>query len=149
MPRSGNATHPLYGVYNNMLSRCYKTYNPAYGNYGGRGIKVCERWRGVDGFQNFVADMGKRPVGLTLDRENNDGGYEPDNCRWVTRTEQSRNKRPSKNNISGFKGVGWYKLTRRWHVQIPIDGKNASIGYYKVLQDAIDARLEAEKRYFN
>ena len=81
----------------NMNNRCYVKSNPAYENYGGRGITVCERWRrGVgkrgESFKNFVADMGPRPSGMTLDRKNPNGHYEPDNCRWATAKVQSENR---------------------------------------------------------
>jgi hypothetical protein len=77
-----------------MVQRCYDTNATGYSRYGGRGITVCERWLGRDGFVNFLADMGERPEGLTLDRINNDGDYVPSNCRWATRSEQQRNKSP-------------------------------------------------------
>ena len=73
-----------------MIQRCTNSSNPAWGYYGGRGIKVCDRWRD---FANFLADMGSRPDGRTLDRMDNDGGYEPSNCRWATWAQQNTNKR--------------------------------------------------------
>lgn len=76
-----------------MIKRCTDEGNVAFANYGGRGITVCERWQT---FVNFLADMGERPDGTSLDRfPNVDGNYEPGNCRWATSAEQSRNRRPS------------------------------------------------------
>ena len=74
-----------------ILQRCCNPKNTRYYDYGGRGIKVCERWK--NSFVNFLADMGARPKGLTIDRINNDGDYEPGNCRWTTMTVQNSNKR--------------------------------------------------------
>lgn len=91
---------PEYRVYRNLIARCYYKKNTEYHRYGGRGIKVCDRWLEKPwGFRNFLEDMGKRPDGeykngkalYSIDRINVDGDYTPENCRWVTTKEQSRN----------------------------------------------------------
>lgn len=82
-----------YRTWTAIKNRCSNPTNPAYRNYGGRGIRVCERWE--NSFERFLADVGRCPPGLTLDREDNDGGYDPDNCRWATPLEQRHNRRDS------------------------------------------------------
>lgn len=89
----GMATGKLsrtYMSWNAMKSRCRDVKNIGYLNYGGRGIVFCERWKK---FANFLEDMGERPEGHSLDRIDNDGNYEPSNCKWSTRKEQSNNRR--------------------------------------------------------
>lgn len=84
-----------YRIYTGMLTRCYNDHADGFRNYGGRGIKVCDRWQGQDGFKNFLADVGKRPSPkYSLDRyPNNDGDYEPGNVRWATPEQQANNCR--------------------------------------------------------
>lgn len=86
----GMARTKLYKVWDSMKQRCLNSNHPSFKDYGGRGIIVCQRWLK---FENFAADMGKVPAGLTIERKNNDGGYEPSNCCWATRKEQRHNQR--------------------------------------------------------
>lgn len=92
----GMSRHPLYSTYTQMLNRCYNPEFHAYKNYGGKGITVCERWkeRNGRGFLNFIADVGEKPEGKSLDRHPDPyGNYEPGNTRWATHTQQNNNQR--------------------------------------------------------
>lgn len=80
-----------FKIWNSMKQRCYNPKNERFASYGGRGIKVCESW--VNSFSEFLNDMGGKPANKSLDRINNDGNYEPSNCRWASPKEQQRNTR--------------------------------------------------------
>jgi hypothetical protein len=92
---------PEYVSWAMAKTRCFNPHFPAYRLYGGRGITMCERW--ASSFQNFLSDMGPCPSGLTLERKDNDGNYEPVNCRWATRYEQSQNRQNSR--LVEYRGV--------------------------------------------
>lgn len=119
--KHGLADTAVHRVWIGMRSRCNNPKGREYANYGGRGIKVCERW---DSFENFVADMGVRPEGYSIDRINNDGDYEPSNCRWATTTQQLNNRRVNRVlELNGERrtigewsvklGIGWSTIRNR------------------------------------
>ena len=101
--QKGYYNHPLYQTWARMLRRCLDPICSDYHRYGGRGIIVCERWLNIE---NFISDMGAKPSSLhTLEREDNDGNYCPENCRWATTKEQGRNKRTTKIRLEDLEDI--------------------------------------------
>ena len=90
----GGIPTPTMNSYKMMIRRCYDENSDQYPFYGGRGIKVCNSW--IADFSNFLRDMGERPDGKFLDRGDNDGNYDPDNCRWITHKENCKNRRSTR-----------------------------------------------------
>ena len=106
--RHGMTGNKMHDIWRNMLARCRNKNNKAFKSYGGRGIKVCERWLV---FLNFYQDMGgDKPEGMTIDRIDNDKGYSPENCRWATDKEQGNNRRT--NDLLTHDGVT--KTFKQW-----------------------------------
>jgi hypothetical protein len=125
----GLSNHPLYNIWNAMMNRTNNIKNKRFSSYGGRGIKVCARWLNIS---NFIEDMyPSYCVGLSLDRIDNDGNYEPSNCRWTSSEVQNRNRRVRmSNNTSGYRGVTWDKRNNKWSASIGVNKKVIRIGRF-------------------
>jgi hypothetical protein len=115
-----SATHGMkgtatYRIWNGIRFRCHNEASKDWANYGGRGISVCDRWR--SSFTNFLADMGECPPGMSIDRyPDNDGNYEPGNCRWATRVEQANNRRTTHAITHNGETLSISEWARRAHI---------------------------------
>ena len=136
----------LYNTWRAIISRCDNPTDKKYPDYGGRGISLCKEWYDFDRFVEWDKSNGYSED-LTIDRKNTNEGYSPENCRWETYSIQSHNTRLKKNNTSGVRGVNFNKRTGKWMVRLWVDGKRKSFGYFYDLEEAINARKEAEIKY--
>jgi hypothetical protein len=131
-----------------MAARCNNPSARGYKDYGGRGIKVCEEWRGVDGFQKFFDHVGKRPSNKhSIDRIDVNKDYEPGNVRWATRTVQNRNKRVMSKNKTGITGVWFNAANEKWYAKISVMRKQFNLKTTPDFFEACCARKSAELQY--
>jgi len=131
-----------YRLWINIKSRCNNPNTPKYKNHGGRGIRICEEW--ANDFTKFYDYISNLPdynkPGLTLDRIENDGNYEPGNVRWADYHTQTVNARKQSNNTSGFAGVDFFKQYRKWSSRIKVRGVGHFLGYHNTIDQAVKAR---------
>jgi hypothetical protein len=128
-----------YQVWYSMITRCCNRRHPNFAHYGGRGIRVCDRWR--HDFMAFLSDMGPRPSrAYTLDRFDNESDYGPENCRWATTYQQAHNREPVQN------AVGVERQGRRWRARIGIGGHSTTLGSFETFDEAQQAYRRAALR---
>ena len=134
----GLKKHRLYNTWKNIQKRVFDKKNSHYMYYGGRGITVCERWLKIE---NFIEDMyPSYEEGLSIDRIDVNGNYEPSNCRWATMSMQTINRNNFSNSISKYRGVTFNKSNNMWQSRIQINKKRVSMGYFKTEEEAMMAR---------
>lgn len=142
MKTHGMRKHPLYKTWVEMIYRCENPEKDNYQWYGGRGIKVCERWRN---FPDFVADMGLRPRGHTLDRKDGDGDYTPDNCRWATKKMQMNNMSSNRTLHVNGEYLTMTQASEKYGVKVGTIWKRLNDGWNEV--DAVTRPVRAHKQY--
>ena len=142
----------IFSIYHNIKQRCSNSKHPRYEDYGARGITMCEEW--TNSFKSFIkwSEENGYSEELTLDRKDNDLGYYPDNCRWVTYSIQAINTKVRRDNTTGYKGVSYEKKNNnRIRANIQINGKIKFLGYFNTLEEASEAYelayIEREQLY--
>lgn len=140
--RHGHSRTPEYRAWRDAIQRCTNPNNRHFKDYGARGITVCQEW--VDSFETFLAELGPRHEGMSLDRIDNDKGYVSGNCRWATPLQQSINTRTKRNSPFAASGVTWHSVANKFRVSIRSAGKRIYLGLFSDFFEACCARKSAE-----
>lgn len=139
----------LYHTYQGMKARCTNPKCIGYPWYGAKGVTVCDRWLGKDGFQNFIADMGEKPRGTSLDRIDPCGNYEPSNCRWADNRTQRWNQRPGGRRAPGVTAFGRTQTYDEWSAEFGI-ARNTLVSRCLngvPIEDALKMPVESSNRW--
>lgn len=138
----------LYNQWSGMIYRCTHESASHYDRYGERGVSVCQEW--IDSFESFAdwSIANGYSETLEIDRIDNNGNYSPENCRWVSHMENSRNRNTRKTSKSGVSGVMFREDIQKWRVSIGVNYKRINIGNFDSFEDAVDARKKAEQKYW-
>lgn len=135
----------LFGIWHKMMDRCYNDKLRFFNRYGGRGIVVCDEWKNPKMFFDWALNNGYTGS-LCIDRINNDGNYDPNNCRWVTKTVSSQNRNMSIVNTSGYIGVD-LRATGKWRARITVNGKRMHLGDFNTAKEAALAYNDGIYKY--
>lgn len=138
--KHGGKSEKLYSIWQGIKQRCLNKKNASYKNYGLRGIQICDVWKeNYASFRDWSLQNGYKE-GLTIDRINNDGNYEPNNCRWTTQSVQMQNTRLiHSTNTSGYRGVHYSKFANKWRALVQNEKKSIHLGYFENAVDGAKA----------
>lgn len=148
--KASSTTHgatgtPTYNSWAAMKQRCYDPNKDKYQYYGGKGVTVCKEW--LNDFAKFLADMGEKPKGMSLERKDVTGDYTPANCKWDTFSRQSYNTGKNSNNTSGRTGV-YLEPKGLWRALLGLENELLYLGSYVTIDEAIAAREAAELKHY-
>lgn len=139
--RYGNELHPLYSRWLSTTQRCCNPKHSSYKHYGARGILLSETLREFTDYRDYVSSLpGYDPKNASLDRIDNDKGYEKGNLRWVTHSTQTANQRYSGKGFNKYTGVNWSNVHKRWIARITLEGKNLLSRSFLTEREALEAR---------
>lgn len=149
----GMSKSKIHKTWRGLFQRCENPNSSHYERYGGRGIRICEEWKGEHGFINFYEWAMKNGYSddLTIDRIDNNKGYSPDNCRWIPHIDNCHNRNARKDSTTGYPGVQ-KRIMRtgriKYRANITAKGERFNLGHFDTLEEAIKARKEAEIKYW-